>query len=71
MPSHEDIERRAFELWEQRGRPVGTPEVDWFKAAEETSRTELDDVLVRVAHEVGKGLGKGVAFLKEFDPTKH
>jgi hypothetical protein len=54
MPSHEDIERRAFELWEQRGRPSGTPEIDWFKAEQEVSRIELDGVLVRVAHDAEK-----------------
>jgi Protein of unknown function (DUF2934) len=70
MPSHEDIERRAFELWEQRGRPSGTPEIDWFEAEHEASQIQLDGVLLRVAHEVGKGLGKGVAFLKELHPTK-
>ena len=70
MPSYQDIERRAFELWEQRGRPPGTPEIDWFKAEQEVSRIELDDVLVRVAHDVGKGLGRGVAFLKDLYPTK-
>lgn len=70
MSSHKDIERRAFELWEERGRPWGTPDIDWFTAEQEASRVELDGVLIRVAHEVGKGLGKGVARLKELHPTK-
>jgi hypothetical protein len=26
------IERKAYELWERRGRPVGSPEVDWLEA---------------------------------------
>jgi hypothetical protein len=26
------IARRAYELWEQRGRPFGSPEVDWQRA---------------------------------------
>lgn len=26
------IARRAYELWEQRGRPFGSPEVDWLRA---------------------------------------
>jgi len=70
MPSREDIERRAFELWEQRGCPSGTPEIDWFDAEREASDSELEGVLSRLAHEVGTGLGRGVAFLKELDPTK-
>jgi hypothetical protein len=24
--------RLAYELWEARGRPIGSPEVDWFHA---------------------------------------
>jgi Protein of unknown function (DUF2934) len=28
----------AYELWERRGRPIGSPEVDWM-AAEETLLT--------------------------------
>ena len=30
--SHERIERLAYALWECRGRPLGSPEVDWFRA---------------------------------------
>ena len=70
MPTHEDIKRRAFELWDQRGRPLGSPEADWFKAEQEASQIELDSLLVKVAHELGKNLGKGVALLKELHPTK-
>ncbi|MHB8524992.1 MAG: DUF2934 domain-containing protein [Candidatus Acidiferrales bacterium] len=29
------IRQRAYELWEQRGRPIGSPEVDWFRAENE------------------------------------
>jgi hypothetical protein len=29
---HEFVEKRAYELWEKRGRPIGSPEVDWFAA---------------------------------------
>lgn len=28
----DDIRRKAYELWEQRGRPLGSPEVDWASA---------------------------------------
>ena len=33
--SHEEIEQRAYQHWEQRGRPWGTPEEDWFKAEQD------------------------------------
>lgn len=32
---HHSVELRAYSLWEQRGRPWGTPEMDWFKAKSE------------------------------------
>ena len=33
--THEQIELRAYYLWEQRGRPEGSPEVDWERAERE------------------------------------
>ncbi len=32
---HQALELRAYSLWEQRGRPWGTPETDWFLAEEQ------------------------------------
>jgi hypothetical protein len=32
---HEVMAKLAYQFWEQRGRPFGSPEVDWF-AAEKT-----------------------------------
>jgi hypothetical protein len=29
---HELVTKLAYEHWEQRGRPVGSPDVDWFAA---------------------------------------
>ena len=29
---HEVIKELAYEYWEERGRPIGSPEVDWYKA---------------------------------------
>jgi hypothetical protein len=37
---HREIARRAYELWEQRGRPGGSSEVDWL-AAEKAVRHHL------------------------------
>jgi hypothetical protein len=31
---HNDIAALAYELWQARGRPEGSPEEDWFQAAE-------------------------------------
>ena len=29
---HEYVSKLAYKLWEQRGRPFGSPEVAWFAA---------------------------------------
>lgn len=33
--SHEDIARRAFSYWEQRGYQSGSPDADWLRAEQE------------------------------------
>ena len=37
---HESVAKLAYSLWEKRGRPLGSPEVDWF-AAEQTVYSSL------------------------------
>jgi hypothetical protein len=29
---HEFVEKLAYKLWEERGRPPGSPEIDWIAA---------------------------------------
>jgi len=36
---HDQIAKLAYELWERRGRPLGSPEIDWC-AAESTLRVQ-------------------------------
>ena len=31
----EEIEKLAYWFWEKRGRPIGSPDVDWFQAEHE------------------------------------
>ena len=31
----EEIAKRAYALWESRGRPMGSQEEDWYRAKEE------------------------------------
>jgi hypothetical protein len=33
--THQQIAERAYFLWEERGRPVGSPEIDWLRAERE------------------------------------
>lgn len=42
--THEQIEQRAYQLWEQRGRPVGQPEVDWEEAERESLSTQSNTI---------------------------
>jgi hypothetical protein len=37
-PSHEDIARLAYALWEARGGTSSSPEEDWFAAEAELRR---------------------------------
>jgi hypothetical protein len=32
---HEAIQKLAYELWEERGSPIGSPETDWFNAEQQ------------------------------------
>lgn len=68
--SHEEIERRAYDSWEARGRPFGSPEVDWFEAERELSAVEPENVLSKMAREVGSALGSAVALLSDLNPMK-
>ena len=31
----EEIQKLAYQLWEERGAPLGSPEDDWFRAEHE------------------------------------
>jgi hypothetical protein len=69
--TREEIERRAYDYWEARGRPWGTPETDWFRAEQELGSSAPDGVLSQVAREVGSALGHAVAWVADLDPRKH
>ena len=68
--SHEEIELRAYYSWEARGRPFGSPEVDWFNAERDRAAVEPESVLSKVARDVGSALGRGVALLSDLNPMK-
>ena len=59
----DQIELRAYQFWEERGRPWGTPEEDWFKAEQELN-AKPEGILAKLALEVGSGIGSAVALLK-------
>jgi hypothetical protein len=39
---NELLKKLAYEFWEQRGRPIGSPEVDWQNAEERLRSYGLD-----------------------------
>lgn len=61
MGRHEEIQYAAYFLWQQRGCPFGTPEVDWFRAEnqllERESAGKDESLLVTAAKKVGAALG--------------
>ncbi|HEY7390520.1 MAG TPA: DUF2934 domain-containing protein [Bryobacteraceae bacterium] len=38
--NQEKISIRAYELWVERGCPVGSPEIDWLRAEAEVTAAE-------------------------------
>jgi hypothetical protein len=58
---HQGIELRAYELWQERGGPWGTPETDWFMAERELAKSEGG--LWRIAREVGTAIGTVVGLV--------
>jgi len=34
VPTHEEVALLAVQFWNERGRPFGSPEVDWYRAEE-------------------------------------
>jgi len=40
-PTHEEVAQLAFQYWEARGRPLGSPEEDWFRAEQDVLMDRL------------------------------
>jgi hypothetical protein len=38
---HEKISARAYELWMERGCPIGSAEIDWLRAESEITLREV------------------------------
>lgn len=61
MSRHEEIQRVAYRLWQERGCPIGTPEADWFRAEQKLNERQLpregEPVPVATAKTIGSALG--------------
>ena len=67
LPRHEDIQRLAYQLWRERGCPLGTPEVDWFSAEEKLTLDRRADsqtsAILCAAKVVGSALGSAAGLV--------
>src|SRR5436305_15321586 len=58
---HQVVQLAAYYLWEQRGCPFGTPELDWFRAEEQLAgqrdTASTRPILVAAAETIGSTLG--------------
>jgi hypothetical protein len=54
---HDEIAKLAYELWGRRGRPLGSPETDWYAAESalgvRDSQEQLSLLSVRMEPEEG------------------
>ena len=58
MPTHEQIASLAYQLWQQRGCPDGSPEVDWERAMRVLEEPpEGDNAIVGFADSRAAGTG--------------
>jgi len=52
---HELTAVLAYRLWEKRGRPLGSPEVDWFEAKNQLAEALAKNHAVIAIFAVGMG----------------
>jgi hypothetical protein len=71
---HELVEVTAYYLWQQRGCPIGTPEVDWFRAEQELNEQHASSTtpaLIAMAATVGSALGSVAGRVKSVGSFVH
>lgn len=58
QPDREAIRQRAYQIWERRGRPGGSPEQDWYEAEREllAEEQESDDSASSVSQAVDESV---------------
>ena len=71
IPVHQQIESRAYQLWQERGRPWGTPETDWFEAEYELTEIKTETAVLSLAREVGTVIGNVVSLLTDAKSVPH
>jgi hypothetical protein len=57
---YEFVERPAYKLWEHRGRPLGSPEVDWFAAEQAVYRSLVASGMITPSPNDKRNMHKGI-----------
>lgn len=74
-PSHQAIEILAYQYWEQRGAPFGTPEIDWFRAEDDLRQADQaspeEPAIVAAAKAVGSAVGSVISAATHLIPGEH
>jgi Protein of unknown function (DUF2934) len=64
---HQAVQLAAYYFWQARGCPIGSPNVDWFRAEEQlnqlTEETQAPPAMLAVAAAVGSALGSVAGFV--------
>ena len=63
-----EIQIAAYYLWQRRGCPFGSPDIDWLQAEQQLQRTptgaHVDVTLVEAARAIGALLGSAARLLQ-------
>jgi len=64
-PTHDQVQLLAFQLWQERGEPFGTPEVDWIQAEQQltSDETQSELTLSALAKTIGSAIGSVAALV--------
>ncbi|MGA8027956.1 MAG: DUF2934 domain-containing protein [Bryobacteraceae bacterium] len=69
----ERIRLLAYTLWQERGCPKGTPEIDWFRAESELREADSDvneqPSIVTAAKLIGSALGSVAGIVTSLGST--
>ena len=55
---HEEVARRAYTIWEKKGRPERSEQEHWYDAERELMQTGVPSVAAEIANDSASGLAK-------------